>query len=252
VYGRVRGAPVVVCLLVSVIAGGCASHHGPASTNRFVKQGKPLIEMGKPVPVAKGSPKAPHQPVPKLRPASSATLPTVEASDPALAAALRAASLAATPAAHRRVADRYRELGILDMAHDHYLSASQLDRTDASAYEGLARVWRDWGFAQLGLADASRAVYYAPSSASAHNTLGTVLAAVGHGDEARREYERSVQLDPGAAYAMSNLCYLSFLQGNTQQAAAECRAALAIDPALASARSTLASLDRRATRDSVR
>jgi tetratricopeptide (TPR) repeat protein len=240
-----------VCLLVSAGAGGCTSRARHANANRFVRQGKSLVEIGKATKPAKvvGS----RQPIAEVRPASSATmLPTVEASDPVLAAALLQASMAATPEAHLRVADRYRELGILDMAHDHFLTASQLDRTDAPAYEGLARVWRDWGFPQLGLADASRAVYYAPSSASAHNTLGTVLAAVGHGSEARHEYERAIQLDPRAAYAMSNLCYLSFLEGNTQQAAAECRAALSVDPALAAAKSTLDSLDRRAARDSVR
>lgn len=249
---RVRCAPVVVYLLLSAVAGGCASHAGHTSANRFVKRGKPLVEIGKPVKVAKVK-GAPRQPVAGVRPASSATsLPTVEASDSTLAAALLAASMAATPDAHVRVAERYRELGILDMAHDHFLTALQLDRADASAYEGLARIWRDWGFPQLGVADASRAVYYAPSSASAHNTLGTVLAAIGHRGEARSEYERAIQLDPRAAYAMSNLCYLSFLEGDAPKAVTECQAALAVDPALAAARSTLRSLDRRAARDSAR
>jgi Flp pilus assembly protein TadD len=231
-------------------ASGCAAHQHTRS-NRFVKAGKPLIEIGKPLktPKRSGGPK----PIADVRPASSASLlPTVETSDPALSAALLMLSSTATPEAHLIVAERYRELGILDMAHDHFLTAAQLDRADAAAYEGLARIWRDWGFPQLGVADASRAVYYAPSSASAHNTLGTVLAALGHRGEARRQYGRAVQLDPRAAYALNNLCYLSFREGDASHALAECRAALAIDPALTAARETLASLERRGARVPVR
>jgi Flp pilus assembly protein TadD len=222
-------------------------HH--TTSNPFVKPGKPLVEIGKPVKMPKAS-SAPRRPVADVRPASSAgLLPTIEASDPALSAALLKLAIASTPEAHRTVADRYRALGILDMAHDHFLQASQLDRSDAAAYEGLARILRDWGFPQLGLADASRAVYYAPLSASAHNTLGTLLAPLGHASEARREYERAVQLDPTAAYALSNLCYLSFLEGETSKALTECQAALALDPTLLAARETLASLERREARD---
>jgi tetratricopeptide (TPR) repeat protein len=40
-------------------------------------------------------------------------------------------------------------------------------------------MWRDGGFPDRALADAHRALYYAPSSASAHNTLGTVFQALG-------------------------------------------------------------------------
>jgi Flp pilus assembly protein TadD len=239
-------------LVASAVASGCAGHRAPhTNSNPFVKPGNPTVEIGKPVKMAKGS-GASRRPVAHVRPASSASLlPTVESSDPTLSAALLSVVIAATPDAHRVVAERYRELGILDMAYDHFLRASQLDRTDASAYEGLARIWRDWGFPRLGLGDASRAVYYAPSSASAHNTWGTVLAAAGQPREARREYERAVQLDPRAAYAWNNLCYLSFLEGDAPTARVECQTALSMDPALAAAQGTLASLERREARDRV-
>ena len=236
---------------MSFVAAGCAARQH-TTTNPFVKQGKPIMEVGKPVKAAK-RPSGSRHPVAEVRPASSAgLLPTLEASDAALAAALLAASVAGTPDAHVRVAERYRELGILDLAHDHFLRASELDRSDAPAYEGLARILRDWGFPQLGVADASRAVYYAPSSASAHNTLGTLLAAVGHAGEARREYQRAVELDPRAAYALNNLCYLSFVEGDAARALGECRAALTADPGLTAARTTLDELERREARDSAR
>jgi tetratricopeptide (TPR) repeat protein len=236
-------------VVVWIAASGCALHRQQAGSNPFVKPGKPPVEMGEPLKIAKASrtaPRADSHP----RPASSVNMvPTVETSDPALSSALLKLAIAPTAEAHRAVAEQYRELGILDMSYDHLLKATQLNRADAAAYEGLARIWRDWGFPQLGVADASRAVFYAPASASAHSTLGTLLAALGHDAEARREYERAVELDPGAAYALNNLCYLSFVERDDAQAIGECRAALAIDPTLEAARTTLAQLERRNAAD---
>jgi tetratricopeptide (TPR) repeat protein len=236
------------------MASGCAAHVPRATSNPFVTPGKPTLEIGEPLAatppkVARGSGGSGHAAA-KLRPASN-LLPTVESTDRVLSAALFRLAVAATPKAHIAVGDRYRALGILDMAYDHYLQASQLDRADSAAYEGLARVWRDWGFPALAAADASRAVFYAPASASAHNTWGTVLTATGHRADARREYERAVALEPDAAYAWSNLCYLSFLDGDDARAAAECRMALAVDPELAAALGTMASLERRGVRERV-
>jgi tetratricopeptide (TPR) repeat protein len=237
------------------MVSGCAAHGPRAASNPFVTPGKPTLEIGEPLAVtkppkaAKGSNGSGH-PAAELRPVSN-LLPTVEIRDRLLSAALLRLAIAPTPDAHRAVGDRYRVLGIPDMAYDHYLRASQMDRTDAAAYEGLARIWRDWGFPERGAADASRAVFYAPASASAHNTWGTVLTATGHRADARREYERAVALDPDAAYAWSNLCYLSFLDGDDARAALECRTALSVDPGLAAALSTMASLERRGGRERV-
>jgi tetratricopeptide (TPR) repeat protein len=165
---------------------------------------------------------------------------TLEGQDPDLKSALVELRLHPGAAEYVRVAERYRRLKILDVAHDHFERARQLDPTDAEAYEGLARIWRDWGFPHLGLGDASRAVYYAPLSATAQNTLGTLLTAMGRGGDARRAYERALALDPRAAYALNNLCYLSFLEGEIPTAVTECQAALQVDPGLAPARNNLA------------
>jgi Flp pilus assembly protein TadD len=233
-------------VVVSIAASGCALQRHPTRSNPFVKPGTPLVEIGQAVKLPKAPRGSDHAPVAMRTVSSADVLATVEASDPELSAALVKLAAAETPETHRMVAGVYRELGILDMAYDHFLRASQLDRTDAAAYEGLARVWRDWGFPHLGLADASRATYWAPGSASAHNTLGTVLARLGHSREARHEYERAIQLDPQAAYPLNNLCYLSFLTGDDLRAVNECKAALALDPTLKAAGETLASLERRA------
>jgi tetratricopeptide (TPR) repeat protein len=145
----------------------------------------------------------------ETRPASNAgTLAvTLEAWDPALRDALAALAVGPTAAGHRRVAVEYRRLGVLDMAHTHLTRAATLDPNDAAAYDGLARIWRDWGFPHLGLQDARRAVQLAPDSPIAANTLGTLYAARREYSRAYGWYARALTLDPEAPYAQNNFCY---------------------------------------------
>ncbi len=175
-----------------------------------------------------------------MRPPVSQHVPTIEERDPELAAELRALSFAPSAEGHCRVAERYRQRGILDAAYDQFSQALALDPRSADAYDGLARVWRDWGLPQLGLADAHRATFYAPQSAAAQNTYGTLMQALGNYREARMAYELATWLDPHAAYAVNNLCYLAFLEGRTEAAIQRCTAALTLDPSLAAAKNNLA------------
>ncbi|HEY7501264.1 MAG TPA: hypothetical protein VH740_22275 [Vicinamibacterales bacterium] len=133
---------------------------------------------------------------------------TVEASDPALAAALLKLRLAPTAAHHRAAAAQYRRLRIDDTAFDHLSAAIRLEPNDAGAYDERARIWRDWGYPELGMTDAARAVFLAPRSAAAHNTRGTLLAAAGDLDGALLEFGQALILDPKAPFAAANLCYL--------------------------------------------
>lgn len=164
----------------------------------------------------------------------------IESQDPELAAALGLLSVAQNPTQHRRVAERYYRLHILDSAYDHFRRATQLDPNDGAAFEGLARIWRDWGFAERGLGDASRAVHFAPSLPAAHNTLGRILLTLGRYGEARQAFERTLALNPAAAYAFNNLCYLALLEGDVKLAATQCQAALDADPNFVPARNNLA------------
>jgi tetratricopeptide (TPR) repeat protein len=138
------------------------------------------------------------------------------------------------------VAARYIGLGILDQAHEHFSAAVALDPRDAAAWDGLARIWRDWRFPHLALSDAHRAVYHAPDSPVVHNTLGTVLQALGHHAAARAEFERAVALDVNAMYAVSNLCRAWRLEGQASKAVEACRYALQLQPNLESTRNNLA------------
>jgi len=247
---RYRSVRVGVLLLVPVLLSGCAARRDGGLAKRFVKPGTPAMDVGKPAVMKTDKPAEPPKATVaeyagKLRALAAqhgvkSFGTTLETNDRILSNALLGVQIAPSPLAHRRVAERYRELGILDSAYDHYAAAVQLDRTDAAAYEGLARVWRDWGFPQLGLADASRAVYFAPAWAVAHNTLGTLLVALGRAEAARNAYARALALDPNAAYVLNNVCYLSFLEGQSARAIAECEAALTIDPTFTAARNNLA------------
>src|SRR5262245_16287319 len=165
---------------------------------------------------------------------------TLESRDPRLGAALLAATVHPAPDTFRAAAEEYKRLGVFDKAHQYLNKALLLNSRDAATHDALARLWRDSGFPHLGLGDAHRAVYYAPSSPIARNTLGTVLQALGQRDEARTEYQRALELDARATYALNNLCYGWVLDGNASKAIAACRRALELQPDLAAAHNNLA------------
>jgi len=168
------------------------------------------------------------------------SLATVEQADTSLARALNGIGSVPTAGALLDVAEAYRRAGIGDKAMEYYLRALQREPGNAAAHDGQARVWRDWGFPGVGLAEAYRAVYFAPTSPEAHNTLGTILQALGHVDAAREQYVKAVALDPGAAYALNNVCALDLVEGEPAAAVNACTRALAIDASLESARRNLA------------
>lgn len=140
----------------------------------------------------------------------------------------------------RVLAQEYATLGVLDSAFDHFARAIRYNPRDAASHEGLARIWRDWGFPGEGLASAYRAVFWAPRSASAHNTLGTLLGKLGYVDAARDAFHRALQLEPAAAYPLNNLCYLELGQENAELAVRYCAAALQLAPRVATTQNNLA------------
>ena len=163
---------------------------------------------------------------------------TIEALDSQLSGALLQAAILPGATTYRNVGREYRRVGVLDQAHEYFTRAARLDPTDAVSYESLARIWRDWGTPALGLADAYRAVHYAPDSPSAANTLGTLLQALGYVNDAKTWYTRALTLDPHAWYALNNLCYALIM---TRELSIDtCKAAVAAAPEEKSARNNLA------------
>lgn len=213
---------LLALLALTLLLGGCVTHHAATVASRFVKRGEPTATLDAAVAsadrtaadraadrAADGTAAAARAEmaralaaaVPPLREAA----PSIEEREPDLAEARQRWRAAETAGTARQVAAAYRRLNVLDAAHEYYSRAVALDRADASSYDALARIWRDWGMAHLGLADAYRAVYHAPTSAEVHNTLGTMLAARGRWSAARAEFGRALALDPSAAYAAHNL-----------------------------------------------
>ena len=224
-----------VCLVLIGGTVGCAARSRPASLRSAPAahtQGPP----GDSLTVFMDKVRAKAE---RARPADN-RVTTIESSDRSLAEALLAVKNQPSALSHRTVAARYVRLGVLDQAHDHFSAALALDATDAASWDGLARIWRDWGFPHLALSDAYRAVYYAPDSPTVHNTLGTVLQALGQRAAARAQFEQALALDVTAAYALSNLCYAWRLEGNASKAADACRQALQLQPGLEPARNNLA------------
>jgi Tfp pilus assembly protein PilF len=226
---------VVVCLALIAGTVGCAARdRTPAVTPAPTAQSKTTPGDSLAVFMDKVRAKSAQ-----ARPVSN-QVRTVEASDPELTAALLLVSLQPTALNHRAVAIGYVRLGILDQAHEHFSAAVLLDPADAVSWDGLARIWRDWGFPHLALSDAYRAVYHAPASATVHNTLGTVLQALGRRAAAKAQFERALAIDVTAAYALSNLCRAWRLEGNVSKATEACRHALQLQPDLEPARNNLA------------
>jgi Flp pilus assembly protein TadD len=168
------------------------------------------------------------------------SLVTVEQADPRLAQALAALGSVPAPGDLLNVAEAYRRAGIGDKAMEYYTRALQAEPRNAVALDGQARVWRDWGFPGVGLADAHRAVYHAPASAECRNTLGTILQALGHAAVAREQYMKAAALDARAGYAHANVCALDLMEGRPSAAIDACRRALDVEPGLESARRNLA------------
>jgi len=163
----------------------------------------------------------------------------LEASSAALAGALAGNADAPTAQSEVTLAQAYMSHGVLDKASEHFGAAARLDPREGAAWDGLARVWREWGFPQVGLGDAYRAVYASPANPAVRNTLGTILQALGKGSDARARFAQAAALDPRAAYALNNLCYSWLREANAEAAVVECTRALEIDSDLVAARANL-------------
>jgi tetratricopeptide (TPR) repeat protein len=215
-----RTAALILCSVSVLWLTGCASH----------RLGQPASDLRRPPPESLGSYISRVRALSaaaKSRPSIAAQ--TLESWDPRLSAALTELAIGPTAERHRRVAIEYRRLGVLDKAYAHLSSGLRLDPGDAAAFDLRARIWRDWGFAHLGLADAFHALALAPASPVAANTLGTLLEATGQLAEARRWYQRAVERDPQASYALNNMCYVAIMARDAGAVAA-CRRALVVEP----------------------
>jgi hypothetical protein len=224
---------LLLAVLGIVTLTGCASVERPTLANRFVKHGKPTVDLGGPRLNDRRAPAPPPPPlagktiVPNVSRTSDG-LSSFEGFDSRLRDALGRVAVAPTQAHHLQVARAYRSAGILDKAYDYLTRSLTVNGPDAVVFDERARLWRDWGTPELGLADAHRAVHLSPDSAALHNTLGTILYRLGQRDEAEVRFQHALALDANAWYALANLCHLNFARGRTRDAITQCRQATAV------------------------
>ena len=213
--GRVRPSRGL-CLLVWAMVSGCAAHGPRATSNPFVRPGKPTLEIGKPLgdETAEGGRR-----IQTIRPPAGATPsgvePAADAGEHGSSAVRGAAACGGRPDGGGAPGRRRSLPRAGDSRHGvRPLCPRVADRPYATRPRTKAsRASGATGDSRNSAPRMPRGRCSTPrDSASAHNTWGTVLTATGHRTDARREYERAVSLDPDAAYAWSNLCYLSFLE----------------------------------------
>jgi Flp pilus assembly protein TadD len=230
--------------LLALLLAGCATGN-PRAQSRPSAPTPPAMEVaattGAPSSDASLSlPVEQVREVPRRVPSGLTHTKTVEQWSQGLASAI--SLLGAEPTVEHEVelGQAYMSVGILDHAYEHFAKAARTDTREGAAWDGLARIWRDWGFPHIGLGDAHRAVWCAPQSPVVRNTLGTILQNLGKGREAREQFTVALAFDPGAAYAQNNICYSWLMEGDTEAAAIACRRALALEPDLIPARNNLA------------
>jgi len=241
--------PIVLFLLTALAVGGCATHRPTSIADQFVRRGEPSVRLGDGADRDRPAEESLATFIEKvrqlsmaMRPAPAGTATIVETSNRELAEALAREAAHPTAETHRTVGEIYARLGVLDLAYGRFALAIKTDGRDAAAYDQMARVWRDWGFPNLGLGDAYRAVYYAPRSPSASNTLGTLLQALGQPAPALNAYRRTLALEPDAAYALNNVCSALLDMQKPDEALAACQRAVQLDPTLLVAQRNLAAV----------
>ena len=217
----------VLALAVS-ISVACASTATTLS-ERFVRQGKPAMDVGGPkLPKMRSLDRRALVSASEAARPPAPVLPSLESTDPDLRAALARLLAAPTAAHYLAVSNEYLRNGVFDRADDFLNRSLAANGPDASIYDARARLWRDWGQPAEGLGDAHRAVFMAPQSAAAHNTLGTVLYRLGRRNEAKASFTRALQVDVTAWYAMANLCHVNMNAGDTKTAIDQCHKAAAL------------------------
>jgi Flp pilus assembly protein TadD len=194
--------------MAAILVGSACASGRPS--NRFIKYGNKstTIELMEAPPAQPVVPEgAVQEAIARARrergPAPA--LPTIESTNRDLRDALTALGKRSSPQAHVRVANAYARLRVRDMALEHFDRAIRQSSRLASAYDGRARIWRDWKMPGFAMGDAYRAAKLAPRSPEVQNTLGTVFLLTGECRSARTAFERALLLEPGANYAARNL-----------------------------------------------
>jgi tetratricopeptide (TPR) repeat protein len=205
VWAVVWALPVVM-----VSAMGCASRS--TSSPFIIKKGRGPVDVGHGVgfkKIDRSQIERAHREALARRAATAPQqLPSIEGTDVALRNALAALGQRESAGAHVAVAQQYWRLHVYDAVYDHYSDAIRLEPRNVTAWDGRARVWREWQMTELALFDVHRARYFGPRRPDVLNTLGTILEQAGQCAAAHDAYASALKLDPSAPWAKDNLVRL--------------------------------------------
>jgi tetratricopeptide (TPR) repeat protein len=102
----------------------------------------------------------------------------------------------------------------MDDAEKSFLMAIELDPTDRSGYDRLARFYNATGRTPQAIEIYEKGVERLPEDSQFHHTLAMLYELRGEPDRAVPHYEEAIRLAPNLAEAKNNLAYIYADQGN--------------------------------------
>jgi tetratricopeptide (TPR) repeat protein len=143
------------------------------------------------------------------------------------------------PQNHYELASVYHRLQIFDKALLEYEKAIEFPSENPEYYEGMGRLWRDWGTPTSGISYLEKALDLRSSHPEAWNTLGTIYDQLGNFSEAQRCYLNALALNSELDFVYSNLCFSYLQTGEVQDAIYYGERAVQLNPNLIQARNNL-------------
>jgi tetratricopeptide (TPR) repeat protein len=140
---------------------------------------------------------------------------------------------------HFALALIYHRYRIFDKAYAEYQRAILLDPKNPSYFEGMGRLWRDWGAPRFGINDLQKALQLRADFLEAWNSLGTIYDELGDFSQAQQCYMRAMELNPYVGFIHNNLCFSYLLVGESAKAIFHGEKAIELDPSLRIAHNNL-------------
>jgi tetratricopeptide (TPR) repeat protein len=113
----------------------------------------------------------------------------------------------------------YDTLGLARPAEEAWKKAIELDPSNLTAYEGLARLYLSGRRSGEALAECDRILRRQPRSVSAQTLAGVILQGQGRAAEAQQRYLKALEIDPRSATAANNLAWLYLEGGGNKETA---------------------------------
>jgi tetratricopeptide (TPR) repeat protein len=143
------------------------------------------------------------------------------------------------PQNHYELASVYHRLQIFDKALLEYEKAIEAASENPEYYEGVGRLWRDWGTPTSGINYLQKALDLRSSYPEAWNTLGTIYDQLRNFSQAQRCYLNALVLNSELDFVYSNLSFSYLQTGEVQEAIYYGERAVQLNPNLIQARNNL-------------